>query len=58
MIREALRAARPSRSCGGVIESAPGPDGIKTVLDRQSVGATRYFDAAGFPGRTVGLSAH
>jgi len=23
----------------------------------QQVGATRYFDAAGFPGRTVGLSS-
>jgi len=23
----------------------------------QTVGNTRYFDAAGFPGRTVGLSA-
>jgi hypothetical protein len=27
-----------------------------TVLDYQAVGKTRYFDAAGFPGRTVGLS--
>jgi hypothetical protein len=27
------------------------------VIDRQRVGDTLYFDAAGFPGRTVGLSA-
>ena len=29
--------------------------GLATVMQMQSVGATRYFDAAGFPGRTVGL---
>jgi predicted AlkP superfamily pyrophosphatase or phosphodiesterase len=40
-----------------VVTSAPGPNGITTVLDMQMVGSTRYFDAAGFPGRTVGLSA-
>ncbi|HEY2035353.1 MAG TPA: alkaline phosphatase family protein [Rhizomicrobium sp.] len=32
--------------------------GQKTVLNFQQVGGTRYFDAAGFPGRTVGLSPH
>ena len=31
-------------------------DGLVTVLDWQAVGRTRYFDAAGFPGRTLGLS--
>jgi len=31
-------------------------DGLVTVLDWQGVGRTRYFDAAGFPGRTMGLS--
>ena len=40
------------------LESAPGSNGLKTVLDEQTIGDTRYFDAAGFPGRTVGLSAH
>jgi len=28
-----------------------------TILNVQDVGATRYFDAAGFEGRTVGLNA-
>lgn len=28
-----------------------------TILNVQDVGATRYFDAAGFAGRTVGLNA-
>src|SRR5215470_3255226 len=30
-------------------------NGLQTVLDLQSVGETLYLDAAGFPGRTVGL---
>ena len=40
-----------------VLTSDPAPNGLVTVIDMQSVGTTRYFDAAGFPGRTVGLSA-
>jgi hypothetical protein len=35
--------------------SKPAANGLETVLKMQSVGSTRYFDAAGFPGRTVGL---
>jgi len=30
---------------------------LRTVLNFQRVGKQRYFDAAGFPGRTVGLDA-
>jgi hypothetical protein len=33
----------------------PGANGLATVLIGQRVGNTRYFDAAGFDGRTVGL---
>jgi len=33
----------------------PGKDGLATVLTGQRVGNNRYFDAAGFEGRTVGL---
>jgi hypothetical protein len=40
-----------------VITSDAAPNGLVTVLDMQQVGTTHYFDAAGFPGRTVGLSA-
>jgi arylsulfatase A-like enzyme len=36
--------------------SAPAANGLTTVLSYQAVGATMYFDAAGFPGRTVGLA--
>jgi hypothetical protein len=39
-----------------VITSEPAANGLVTVLDMQQVGETRYFDVAGFPGRTVGLS--
>ena len=31
-------------------------NGIRTILNYQVVGTTRYFDAAGFPGATVGLA--
>jgi hypothetical protein len=46
------------RSVAGVsktLESKPAANGQKTVLRYQQVGQTVYFDAAGFPGRTVGL---
>jgi hypothetical protein len=39
-----------------VVTSEPAANGLVTVLNMQMVGNTRYFDAAGFPGRTVGLS--
>jgi Type I phosphodiesterase / nucleotide pyrophosphatase len=39
-----------------VITPEPAANGLMTVLDMQQVGETRYFDVAGFPGRTVGLS--
>ena len=32
-----------------------GDNGLATILIGQRVGATRYFDAAGFPDRTVGM---
>jgi hypothetical protein len=35
--------------------SRPGAHGLQTVLRKQSIGGTEYFDAAGFRGRTVGL---
>ncbi len=39
-----------------VLKSAASENGLSTVVNMQLVGETRYFDAAGFPGRTVGLS--
>jgi hypothetical protein len=37
------------------VHSLPAANGLRTILNLQQVGSTRYFDAAGFPGRTVGL---
>jgi Type I phosphodiesterase / nucleotide pyrophosphatase len=37
------------------MESKPAENGLKTILKYQTVGKTRYFDVAGFPGRTLGL---
>jgi hypothetical protein len=39
-----------------VVISDPAPNGLATVINMQMVGDTRYYDAAGFSGRTVGLS--
>jgi hypothetical protein len=39
------------------VKSEPDAAGLATVLLMQSVGTTRYFDAAGYPGRTLGLAA-
>ena len=35
--------------------SKPDDKGLRTILRYQTVGDTKYFDAAGFLGRTVGL---
>jgi arylsulfatase A-like enzyme len=58
VIGEALKGGAPVQIAHGTIASAPGPMGAKTILVYQQVGSTRYFDAAGFAGRTVGLSTH
>ena len=39
------------------VRSEPDAAGHVTVLLMQSVGLTRYFDVAGYPGRTLGLAA-
>jgi len=39
----------------GTLRSSPGAAGLQTVVEYQQVGTTRYYDAAGFAGRTVGL---
>jgi hypothetical protein len=47
----------PPQATRETIASDPNSDGVITVLETQHVGDTHYFDAAGFPGRSVGLSA-
>jgi Type I phosphodiesterase / nucleotide pyrophosphatase len=39
------------------IVSKPAANGLKTIVKYQRVLTQRYFDVAGFPGRTVGLDA-
>ena len=39
------KATIPKITCG-VVASAPGPDGVKTVLHYQDLGGARYLDAA------------
>jgi arylsulfatase A-like enzyme len=39
------------------LRSDPDAAGRRTVVLGQTVGETRYFDAAGYPGRTLGLPA-
>jgi hypothetical protein len=55
-----LSEAMPGRALPEVksftVVSEPAANGLRTMLDMQSVGEVRYFDAAGFPGRAVGLS--
>jgi len=37
------------------LESKPAANGLKTILKYQTIGKNRYFDAAGFRDRTIGL---
>ena len=48
-------SAPASTANARTLESRPAANGLKTVLKIQSVGEHQYFQAAGFPGRTVGL---
>jgi hypothetical protein len=57
VLTEALPNGALPEVSNRVVMSEPAPNGLATVLNMQMVGATRYFDAAGFPGRTVGLSS-
>jgi predicted AlkP superfamily pyrophosphatase or phosphodiesterase len=57
VLSEALPNGVVPNFTGRILMSEPAPGGLATVVNMQTVGATRYFDAGGFPGRTVGLSA-
>ncbi len=56
VMAEALRdggAPPPSRPI--VVSSEPAANGFTTVLNAQEAAGETYFDAAGMPGRTLGL---
>jgi hypothetical protein len=56
VLSEALPNGAVPEVTGRVLTSDPAANGLVTVINMQRVGETRYFDAAGFAGRTVGLS--
>jgi hypothetical protein len=55
VMREAMSNGRIPSFSARTMRSRPDRNGLRTVLNYQQVGLTRYLDAAGFPGRTVGL---
>jgi predicted AlkP superfamily pyrophosphatase or phosphodiesterase len=57
VMTEAMPNGAIPRGFSGTVKSQPAANGLRTVLMFQRVGAQRYFDVAGFPGRTLGLEA-
>ncbi len=57
MMSEALPNGVIPKAFDGTIVSKPAANGLQTVVKYQRVLSQRYFDAAGFPGRSVGLDA-
>ncbi len=57
VITEAMPHGIVPRAFSGTVKSNPA-NGLRTVLRFQRVSSQRYFDAAGFPGRTLGLDPH
>lgn len=55
VMTEAMPNGATSKAVSDTVSSKPDPQGLRTVLQLQTVGKQRYFDVAGFPGRTVGL---
>jgi hypothetical protein len=56
VMTEAMPDGATPKAISDTIRSDPA-NGLRTVLKLQRVGSQRYFDVAGFPGRTVGLDA-
>jgi predicted AlkP superfamily pyrophosphatase or phosphodiesterase len=57
VMSEALPNGNVPKSTSETSVSKPAANGLKTVLNFQRVLTQRYFDTAGFAGRTVGLDA-
>jgi len=59
LVGRVLTEAMPNGAMVGarplVMRSAADDTGLTTVVKYQTIGLTRYFDAAGYPGRTLGL---
>jgi arylsulfatase A-like enzyme len=57
VMTEAMPNGATPRGFSGSVSSRVSANGLKTVLKFQRVETQRYFDVAGFPGRTLGLEA-
>lgn len=57
VMMEAMPNGATPRGFSASVSSRASANGLKTVLKFQRVGEQRYFDVAGFPGRTLGLEA-
>jgi hypothetical protein len=55
VMTEAMPNGATPKAFAGSVKSQPSASGLRTVLMFQRVGSQRYFDTAGFPGRTLGL---
>lgn len=55
VMSEALTDGKAVAAQTHVTRSEPAANGFTTVLNWRSVGGARYYDAAGMPGRVVGL---
>jgi hypothetical protein len=55
VLTEAMPNGATPKAFSGSVRSEPSANGLRTVLLFQRVGTQRYFAAAGFPGRTLGL---
>ncbi|MFO1249008.1 MAG: hypothetical protein U1E93_12495 [Alphaproteobacteria bacterium] len=56
VISEALVGGTAVNVSKRTLQSDPAANGARTILNLQEVGDARYFDAAGFPGKVVGLT--
>src|SRR5215470_8567429 len=57
VMTEAMPNGVTPKAVAATLKSQPAANGLRTVLMFQRVGTQRYFDVAGFPGRTLGLDA-
>ena len=55
VMTEAMPNGATPQAFSGTVKSQAAANGLRTVLNFQRVATQRYFDAAGFAGRTVGL---
>jgi len=57
VMSEAMPNGATPQAFAGTVKSQASANGLRTVLNFQRVLTQRYFDVAGFSGRTVGLDA-